>query len=83
MAIQIGFIAFFSLSQPIFTIYGFLINVFHIMLLFKQMTSIFRRQTAKEKANIGVWKIIFHLMMYLALIVNTAIIVFTNSAPSG
>ncbi len=78
MAIQIGFIAFFSVSQPVFTIYGFFINVFHVMLLFKQMTSIYRRSPAKERADIGVWKIIFHLMMYLALIVNTAIIVFTN-----
>ena len=53
------------------------------MLLFKQMTSIYRRQPANESANIGVWKNIFHLMMYLALIVNTAIIVFTNNAPDG
>ena len=47
------------------------------------MTSIYWRQPANENANIGVWKNIFHLMMYLALIVNTAIIVFTNNAPNG
>ncbi len=82
MGIQIGFIAFFSVSQPIFTIYGFLINVFHIMALFSQMTSIYRRKPAEEKANIGVWKVIFHIMMYLALIINTAIIMFTNTAPA-
>lgn len=41
------------------------------------MTSIYRRDPAQERANIGVWKIIFLVMMYLALIINTAIIVFT------
>lgn len=53
------------------------------MVLFLQMTTIYRRKPAEEKANIGVWKVIFHIMMYLALIVNTAIIVFTRTAPAN
>lgn len=77
-AIQFGYIAFFSVSCPIMTLYGILINVIHVRAIYSQMTTILKRPISKEQANIGIWKQIFSFITLVSLFINIAVLVVTS-----
>ena len=77
-AIQFGYISFFSVAFPAATLWGLLVNIFHIYFIYFSSTDHIKRTPSKERDSIGVWKYIFDFMTFASLVVNIGILVFTS-----
>ena len=78
-AIQFGYISFFSVAFPAATLWGLLVNIFHIFFIYFSSTDHIKRTPSKERDSIGVWKYIFDFMTFASLTVNIGILVFTSN----
>ncbi len=77
-AIQFGYIAFFSVSFPPATLWGLLVNIFHIYFIYYSFSDHLKRTPSIERDGIGVWNYIFSFMTFAALVFNIGILIFTS-----
>ncbi len=77
-SIQFGYISFFSISFPMITTYGLLVNMLLLVIWFYSFSNISRRVVCKEFRSIGIWNVIFGFIIFSSISINTAVLFSTT-----
>jgi len=76
--VQIGYIAFFSLSFPIAPLWGVIVGFLQVNTMFWVFGASIQRAPSVEAESIGIWEDIIYVYSLLALIVNAFILMFSS-----
>jgi len=76
MAIQFGFVSMFVVAFPIAPLCALFNNYFEIRLDAHKITHVDKRTDPEGAESIGTWYLIFDVVSYIAVVTNTAIVVF-------
>lgn len=76
--VQIGYIAFFSLSFPIAPLWGVVMGFVQVNTMFWVFGASIQRAPSVEAESIGIWEDIIYVYSLLALIVNAFILMFSS-----
>ena len=80
VVLQFGYIGFFSYVFPLGALFGAIIGLLHINLLYYTFSNFVKRPIAVERYSIGIWKEFLETYSLLSLFVGSGILMFTSQS---
>merc|ERR1719453_2998306 len=77
LIVMFGFLVFFSITFPLAGVMVLFSCVLEIVVDSWKMEHLIRRPFPRIELSIGVWFKVFNIMIWLAIVVNTALLVWT------